>query len=929
MIANKVFFMKNVGIAALTILFLLASCSGSKNKKREELSATGELFENTTAKFNGYFNAKEIWIEDVFQLNDGYRFNYNQIIPIFPFTSNEDYLNYNDDMDKCIEKLATVITKHPASDWTDDSYLLMGKSYFVKKDYEDAINTFEYISNKYPPSYLEKIEGNRIKPDKKKKKKKKKKRRKKKPVKKKDPVKYTSINQYEVYDGRIVDNIPAFYENLIWLAHTYVELDQYIYAELALDRFEKYEDLPGRIKRLQHPVRAKWHLKQGELAEAVTELEKAIDTSKDQYDKARYSFIVAQLQTKLKNYSAARVALEDCIQFKPKYDMVFAAQLKGIQLQALQKEDPEKIQKSLEKLMVDGKNKEYIGHIYFAMAQLAVADNRLPDAEKYFGLSIKNNSGDKPQLAESYYYLADLNYKRQDYLNAKYYYDSTLMFMNKVDDRYFEVEAYSLNLADIAKNLEIIQLNDSLLSLVGLSEKERRDLAYQIQKQNEANRNNRNKNRKSITDSRFNPQRSAVGTGSRSTVRSSFFAYDEKAIKKGQKYFEKEWGDIQLKDFWRISSYGSDEIFDDIETESYESLILSDEDIDKLLSYIPDDPAKKAKVEAEKIEAMFQLGILYRERLEKLEKSIDVHEDLLKQYPNNPRELETRFYLYLNYQDLKQNEKSEEQKNIIIRKFPETNYAKALVDPDFLALTLDKEQRVKNYYDEVYADFTSSEYQTALSKIKKRDEIFEASTTYASKFELLAAMCIGNLKGRQEYIRSLREVIGKYRGTEESKRAKEILDVLGLYGNQDTATSSDTTATVQDTSSVALPDNNFKYEPEVLHYTLISYDNTNLNTNDAKVSISNFNNKYFRLDKLKVSNIFMNTSGDNPMLIIRKFKDAKEGDKYCQVLIEKQEEVLGGKAFVAYPISQANYRELMKIKSVDAYAQFYQKNYIR
>jgi tetratricopeptide (TPR) repeat protein len=350
----------------------------------------------------------------------------------------------------------------------------------------------------------------------------------------------------------------------------------------------------------------------------------------------------------------------------------------------------------------------------------------------------------------------------------------------------------------------------------------------------------------------------------------------------------------------------------------------------RILDFIPEGAAEVDKLKLEIAEAMYQLGVLYRDKLEQYNKSIAVHEELLKKYPGNARELETYFYLYLSYQDIGKTAQSDKYKQLILDKYPETNYAKALENPDLLNEALNKEEMVKSYYDEVYDEFQKENYELAYEKIQSRESKFEMSTTYASKFDLLAAMCLGHMRGRSEYIRSLREVIGRHRGTEESKRAKEILDVLGLYTDDKIKEKEEETGEEEkEEKELDLVDHNFKYNPEMMHYVVVSYNSSSVSVNQAKIAFSNFNNKFFRLERLKVSNIFLDTSGETPLLTVRKFQDAEKARDYVNTLIEKYDEVMGGKSFTAYPISQLNYRELIRIKSVDTYENYYRETYIK
>ena len=59
-------------------------------------------------------------------------------------------------MDKAIKKGSIVIQKHSMKikgkeycKWIDDNYFLVGKAYFYKGEFDEAIKTFSFIKNEY------------------------------------------------------------------------------------------------------------------------------------------------------------------------------------------------------------------------------------------------------------------------------------------------------------------------------------------------------------------------------------------------------------------------------------------------------------------------------------------------------------------------------------------------------------------------------------------------------------------------------------------------------------------------------------------------------------------------------------------------------------------------------------------------------------
>ncbi len=57
-----------------------------------------------------------------------------------------------DSFQKTIEKCTKVLTSYPRSSYLDDALLLMGKSFFQKGDYDEAVKSFEKLIVQYPES---------------------------------------------------------------------------------------------------------------------------------------------------------------------------------------------------------------------------------------------------------------------------------------------------------------------------------------------------------------------------------------------------------------------------------------------------------------------------------------------------------------------------------------------------------------------------------------------------------------------------------------------------------------------------------------------------------------------------------------------------------------------------------------------------------
>lgn len=143
--------LKNIIYALGFTIFATAFIGCSTTRKKKEVKGFKKFYHNTTAKFNGYFNAEELMKESMVQLQDMHVDNYNGILSVYDYTAVENPQSVKADMDKAIEKLSTVATIHDVSNYVDDCYLNIGKAQFFKQDYIAAEETFLYFEEVFDP----------------------------------------------------------------------------------------------------------------------------------------------------------------------------------------------------------------------------------------------------------------------------------------------------------------------------------------------------------------------------------------------------------------------------------------------------------------------------------------------------------------------------------------------------------------------------------------------------------------------------------------------------------------------------------------------------------------------------------------------------------------------------------------------------------
>ena len=966
-------------ILLLLAIFNLYACTTQKS--RSDVSGISKFYHNVTAEYNGYFNANVLLQESIAKLNDQHQDNYNKILPVFKYVAAENPQAVAGDLDKAIEKVSIVISIHRVSDWTDDCYLLIGQSQYLKKDYESAEETLEFLEAEFNPETLEKKrkkaakakarsskKGKKVKKKKKKgsqskanKKKRKKankaakKNRKKKSSSKKsssksDEKKSKSNEKIDTgsskkskskkkkseeekpeekpKDDKPLKRHPAYQSGLLWLARTYIERHNFDKADDILTQLEKDPKTYKEVKEAIGPVRAHFYLIQNQNSLAIAPLEEAVELAKNKEDKARYAFILGQLYQQENNDTKAVAYFEKAAKYARDYEMQFSAKLE------LEKNawlagggSLEDAVKRLEKMLKDIKNVEYRDLIYYTLADIALEKNNEKEAINYLKKSLASSVGNVGLKAEAYYLLADLYYKNYEFVNAKNYYDSTLMVLAETDERYDRVNRFSTNLADIANNLQIIEVQDSLLRISGMSEEEKLLLAYQIKKERDKAKLEALKNKSNQPDDKFkskNRIRSAGPGASGGPSPSTFFAYNEKALKKGKKDFEKTWGDRKLEDDWRRSNKRGLGDFDEVaDLQKDASEELTDDDVLNLLKDVPNTPEEIQAAKDMIIDAMFALGGLYRDRLQMDQQCVDMLENLNSRFPGNRHELDSWYFLYLAHTDLGNRSKAKEYYDKIVGKYPNSNYAGVLMDPNYLENSKEAERKLTLYYDQTYAEFTNGKYENASQRAVKAVEMFGPKNNLQPKFALLYAMCMGNLKGKEAYKKELQELIAKYPGTPEQIQAKEILRILG--GRDVTADDKDKIGgeTLKKEDEAV-----FKVDDDKLHYFIVALKNNTIKLSDAKNAVSDYNRQYHKLDKLRISNVYLGSDTSTPILVIRRFKTKDLAMKYFEGIEKNSADFLPeGTIYEMFAVTQYNYRQILKTRSLDSYREFFDENY--
>jgi hypothetical protein len=158
-------------------------------------------------------------------------------------------------------------------------------------------------------------------------------------------------------------------------------------------------------------------------------------------------------------------------------------------------------------------------------------------------------------------------------------------------------------------------------------------------------------------------------------------------------------------------------------------------------------------------------------------------------------------------------------------------------------------------------------------------------------------------------------LIEQYPGTEEAKKASEMLDAMKKI-----QAATDTIATTKEKA--------YEYTPDVQHAAMIVVPNARFDINKLKTKLSDFNAANFKLETYEISTVLLDRSYQ--LCMVKFFKNKKLAQSYIQVLENNTVNTFAefpAKEFKYFVITEENLVQLIKQRLIDPYAAFYDKYY--
>jgi tetratricopeptide (TPR) repeat protein len=870
-------------IILITFTIFLSNCTTEKN------TFVTRSYHNVTSKFNIIFNGRESFRKGKDYVAENFEDDYTDILPIFKYGDEDIASSISGNMDRTLDKGSKVITFHSIkvkperkrgfvtqkeqefynkkeyNKWMDDNYLLMGKAHFYKMDYMLAMETFRFILSEFP-------------------------------------------NEEETNNT-----------TYIWMARTHVQQKEFREAEDILEKLSNQVNLTKEQQGELLVTYADFYLKQDDYEKAIDYLQQSLDYIKYKDRKVRYTFILAQLNLRLENYVKASSLFDEVIKMNPPYEMTFNAKINRALAFEGGSDTGHEIKEQLNNMLKDDKNIDYQDQIYYALGVIALKEGKREEAMDFLKKSANVSVSNDMQKAKSYLALAELYYEEPDYMNAQAYYDSTSQFIDPDFPNYQEVQARASSLGNLVTNLRIADREDSLQRIASMPESEQMAFIDRLIDQvREEEQLAREREQQRQNDMRFNQNQSQ---GFNNTAASGkWYFYNPSAKSLGQPEFRMKWGNRKLEDNWRRRNKSSN--FESLANEESmptgattgEQQITDNKTREFYLQHLPITDSAMEISDKRIQESLYNAGMIYRDELHDQEKATETFEELINKYPASDMSLLVYYSLY----QINMEEGNEVMANFykekIINTYPNSPFAKVLVNPDY-AKELEAEQNRANLlYNEAYDLYNQGVYAEVINKANMVLEDYPKHELIP-KVAYLKAVSKGKMSGEDAVLREeMKNFVLQYPGSEPVEYANTIINHIDQAKPE-----------IFEAKEEEIAKEIYTYNPDTIHFVVFVVG-TQKQMNQLVFNLINYNLDNYQKQQLKTDVKMLEEP--TQLISVNSFQSDSEALNYFNNAIASEDVFndVNGNDVSNFIISAKNYETLLEDKSVSRYLTFF-KNY--
>ncbi len=708
------------------MLAALTACSTTKN------TPATRAFHQMKVRYNILYNGENSYIEGLNAINAANEDDFTKVINLYPVSNHNAAQAAASQMDVTIEKCRKCIKLHsikakPKPDpkkrndpkyklWLeseefnnmmDVAWLRLGQAEFHKGDFLGSIGTFTYVLNHYQN----------------------------------DP------------------DVQACCQ--LWIARAYAELGWFYEAEDMLRRV-KVDDLARKHASIYSAHMADYLIKTEQYHAAIPYVKIALPEEKRKMYRPRFEYVLAQLYELEGNASKAAACYKKVIRMTPPVEMDINARIHMAQQQGVSGV------KGLLKMAKLEKNKDRLDIIYGTVGSIYLQAKDTAKALEYYDLAIEKSTQAGMAKAQVLVTAGDLYFDRQNYPKAQPCYSEAVTILTAEDKDYVRLSRRAEVLDALIKEVNTVQLQDSLQHLSKLTEEEQmkvceKIVADLIEAEKKAEEEAAIAAREAAQEGPLSVNTSNM-LGNMGAAADWYF-YNASLLRSGKQEFNRRWQNRPLEDNWRRKS--KTDVSSSMDWN--ENANLTQDTLNQTqdsLNLTPDTTHLTPPVNDP------HNPLYYFQQIPKTEEDLQQSDTLIAGALYTMVEI---YGVQLNDSILAAQTLAELQ-----RRFPDYPMPKTQMErltPEQVAAMLAERRAQDSLYEATYYAFKKGQFKTVKSN-KQYAQTNYPESDLIPRFLFLNAVAVARSEGQQAFIAELEQMVEQYPTSELSAKAKDMLAMM-------------------------------------------------------------------------------------------------------------------------------------------------------
>ena len=745
---------------------------GSEKTADKKFTTSRHFLQNTITHYNYYFNANNKVNAVVERAKLSNKDDYSKLLAFYPY-SLENTAAQKQELDSVIYKSTAGILLHDLrNDWVDNMYMLIGKSYYYRGDFDSAAMTFQFINyNLFPRNKKE--DDSRV-------------------VGTNESASGSNISIANKEKRNLLQKVaslpPSRNDALLWLARTLIEQNDFGESGGLINTLQNDANLPKRLRNDLDEVNAYWYFKQAGYDSAAAHLEKALTNADDKQDQSRREFLLAQLYEmngqleKASTYyvKASKHTVDPLLDIYARLND--AKMYRGT-------DNIKELNNSIANLLKMAKKDKFDAYrdiVYYSAAQLLLQKPDTNSAIYYFDKSVAYNENNTPFKNKAFLQLGNIAYNRRMYKMAANMYDSLQLSDTTFTDDIATITTRRSALGKIVAHIDNIEREDSLQRIAAFSPADReafvKKIVKKLRKENGLKDDVNNAGIAPIGfENKNNPPADLFASGN---TKGEWYFYNSSLKARGFNEFKNNWGGRINADNWRrkasldqtIKNAANNIATTIAANQAGTPLLPTEITYEALMQNLPLTAEKTDSSNNILADNLLSLAKLYQGELEDYEEAIKTYEDYLKRFPGKLADGEVYLGLYFSYNKIGNTERANYYKNLLRTQFASSKAWQMVSNPAALNPKT-KNPQATNTYEKVYDLFIEGKFDDALAEKKKADSLY--GNNYWTP-QLLYIEALYNVKQRSDSIaiQGLTTLIQNNPNSPLKEKAETMIDVL-------------------------------------------------------------------------------------------------------------------------------------------------------